>query len=332
MSSLTGERVARKSTNGVFYYFSDHLKTASVITDAAGVIKSESDYYPWGGELQVVNNDSNHYKFTGKERDAEPQLDYFGARYYSNGLGRWVSADWSATPVPVPYASFGDPQTLNLYGFVGGNPASKADPDGHLPDLEGLIITWTVDTYGPRVWPAIKSLGSDIGNAVSDFFDEAGRGFHAAYSNCPCSSQPAPSWSEEDSKNNNNSQSSNTAEQGRDAQGKFTSKQPGQSSPGATAEREALEAVGATKNTEAIPGSNRIPDGTITNAAGKVEQYVEGKSGAVVSNTAQLRQMAKAAMNATGKPLKLVTTNPNVKIAKTVSGNENIEIVQLNQK
>jgi hypothetical protein len=43
-----GERVARKSTNGVFYYFSDHLKTASVITDSSGNIKSESDFYPWG--------------------------------------------------------------------------------------------------------------------------------------------------------------------------------------------------------------------------------------------------------------------------------------------
>ncbi|MBZ5492453.1 MAG: hypothetical protein LAO76_16110 [Acidobacteriia bacterium] len=126
-----GERVARKSTNGVFYYFSDHLKTASVITDSAGNIKSESDFYPWGGELQFVANDSNHYKFIGKERDSETQLDYFGARYYSNGLGRWVSADWSPTPIPVPYADFGDPQSLNLYGFVGGNPASKADPDGH---------------------------------------------------------------------------------------------------------------------------------------------------------------------------------------------------------
>jgi uncharacterized protein RhaS with RHS repeats len=56
---------------GVFYYFSDHLKTASVITDAAGNIKAESDYYPWGGELQFANNDPNHYKFTGKERDSE---------------------------------------------------------------------------------------------------------------------------------------------------------------------------------------------------------------------------------------------------------------------
>jgi len=95
------------------------------------VIKAESDYYPWGGELQFVNDDSNHYKFTGKERDSETGLDYFGARYYSNGLGRWVSADWSATPIPVPYADFGDPQSLNLYGYVRGLPTTKADLDGH---------------------------------------------------------------------------------------------------------------------------------------------------------------------------------------------------------
>jgi RHS repeat-associated protein len=129
-----GERVARRDgatgAGGVFYYFSDHLKTASVITDSAGVIKAESDYYPWGGELQFVNNDTNDYKFTGKKRDVETGLDYFGARYYSNGLARFVSADWSATPVPVPYAHFDDPQTLNLYRYP-SNPETYADLDGH---------------------------------------------------------------------------------------------------------------------------------------------------------------------------------------------------------
>jgi RHS repeat-associated protein len=128
-----GERVARKDFpgNAASYYFSDHLKTASVITDSAGTIKSESDYYPWGGELQFANNDSNHYKFTGKEWDSETGLDYFGARYYANSLGRFVTSDWSSTPVPVPYADLRDPQSLNQYTYVRNIPTSTMDPDGH---------------------------------------------------------------------------------------------------------------------------------------------------------------------------------------------------------
>jgi RHS repeat-associated protein len=128
-----GERVARKDFPGfaVSYYFSDHLKTTDIVTDSQGNIKNESDFYPWGGELQFLNNDSNHYKFTGKERDSETQLDYFGARYYSNSLGRFLTPDWSATPVPVPYADLSDPQTLNQYSYVRNIPTSRADQDGH---------------------------------------------------------------------------------------------------------------------------------------------------------------------------------------------------------
>src|SRR5262249_33102753 len=50
-----GQRVARRDgptgAGGVFYYFSDHFMTASVITDSAGKVLADSDYYPWGGEL-----------------------------------------------------------------------------------------------------------------------------------------------------------------------------------------------------------------------------------------------------------------------------------------
>src|SRR5215468_9194323 len=133
-----GKRVARKdfsgSTTSVFYYFSDHLKTASVITDSAGTIKADSDYYPWGGELQFVNNDSNHYKFTGKERDGETGLDYFGARYCGNWLGRFLTPDWAAKATAVPYAEFSDPQSLNLYSYVRNIPTTAFDADGHVGD------------------------------------------------------------------------------------------------------------------------------------------------------------------------------------------------------
>lgn len=73
------------------------------------------------------------YKFTGKERDSESGLDMFGARYYGSSLGRFMTPDWAAKPTAVPYAYFGDPQSLNLYGYVGNNPLKRADPDGHCP-------------------------------------------------------------------------------------------------------------------------------------------------------------------------------------------------------
>jgi RHS repeat-associated protein len=145
-----GERVARKDfpSNAVSYYFSDHLQTASVITDSAGSIKSESDYYPWGGELQFVNNDGNHYKYGGHERDSETNLDYEGARYYSNGLGRFITPDWAAKPVAVPYAQYGNPQSLNLYSYAQNSPISTADLDGH---CDAVCIFNTVATIAAGI-------------------------------------------------------------------------------------------------------------------------------------------------------------------------------------
>jgi RHS repeat-associated protein len=75
--------------------------------------------------------DLNASRFTGKERDTESGLDYFGARYYASTLGRFMSPDWSEEPDPVPYADVENPQTLNLYGYVTNNPLRLYDPTGH---------------------------------------------------------------------------------------------------------------------------------------------------------------------------------------------------------
>lgn len=69
---------------------------------------------------------------SGKDRDTESGLDYFGARYYASTTGRWMSPDWSESPAPVPYANLQNPQSLNLYGYVSNNPLTRADQDGHL--------------------------------------------------------------------------------------------------------------------------------------------------------------------------------------------------------
>ena len=70
-------------------------------------------------------------RYTGKERDQESGNDYFGARYYASSMGRWLSPDWSAKVMPVPYAKLDDPQSLNLYAYAGNNPLSRVDRDGH---------------------------------------------------------------------------------------------------------------------------------------------------------------------------------------------------------
>jgi RHS repeat-associated protein len=70
-------------------------------------------------------------RYTGKERDTESGNDYFGARYYNSATGRFLSPDWSAKAEPVPYAKLDNPQSLNLYAYVGNNPLSRTDPTGH---------------------------------------------------------------------------------------------------------------------------------------------------------------------------------------------------------
>jgi hypothetical protein len=47
-------------------------------------------------------------------------------------MGRWMSTDWSAKVEPIPYASLGNPASLNLYAYVSNNPVSRIDLDGHL--------------------------------------------------------------------------------------------------------------------------------------------------------------------------------------------------------
>ena len=132
------------------FYVEDLLGSSRVITTNTGAVCYDADFYPFSGERTPYTNTctQNNYKFQGKERDTETGNDDFGARYYSNRFGRWLSSDWSAVPAPVPYANLTNPQTLNLYAMVADDPESFADLDGHastweyqLPGTGGLDVS-----------------------------------------------------------------------------------------------------------------------------------------------------------------------------------------------
>ena len=91
---FNGKRAARRDyQSNVAYYFADHIGTARVVTNSSGAILDDSDFYPFGGERAVSSSSGNKYKFTGKERGSESNLDNFGKRYFGSTMGRFMQPD-----------------------------------------------------------------------------------------------------------------------------------------------------------------------------------------------------------------------------------------------
>ena len=134
---MGGKLIAEYRDGTTYFRHDDHLGTARVLTMMNQAIHDSADFQPFGE--QSSGDTGTTHKFTGKERDGETLLDDFGARYYSSTMGRFMTPDWAARPASVPYAVFGDPQSLNLYGYVRNDPVSMADADGH---------TWEQDLFG----------------------------------------------------------------------------------------------------------------------------------------------------------------------------------------
>jgi RHS repeat-associated protein len=129
-----GKLFGNYDKTGLHFYLDDPLSTRRAQTNYAGVLEQTCSSLPFGDALSCTGGDlqvPTEHHFTGKERDTESGNDYFEARYFSSATGRFISPDWSAKQEPVPYAKLDNPQTLNLYAYVGNNPLSSADIDGH---------------------------------------------------------------------------------------------------------------------------------------------------------------------------------------------------------
>ncbi|MCL4852251.1 MAG: RHS repeat-associated core domain-containing protein, partial [Bryobacteraceae bacterium] len=113
-------------------------------------------------------------RFTGKERDAETGLDYFGARYYSGTQGRFTSVDPA-----MESALLEDPQTWNRYSYVYNRPLTLVDPDGRAPQLVtvpgGALIGFELGFAGYAIAQRLSggefrmrdALAAGAGGAVS---------------------------------------------------------------------------------------------------------------------------------------------------------------------
>jgi RHS repeat-associated protein len=146
--SFTDEEVAKQ-----YYYHGDHLGSAQLVTNYRGEEYERVEYTPYGElwieKASTASNLDIPYRFTGKERDEETGLYYYGARYLDAKAGRWLSAD-PALGEYIPEAPVNEEarkrngslpgmggvyNTINahLYHYAGNNPLKYTDPDGKSP-------------------------------------------------------------------------------------------------------------------------------------------------------------------------------------------------------
>jgi RHS repeat-associated protein len=157
----------------------DHLGSSSITIDhASGELVEARTYQPYGATESDYRPDRwkgyrADYGFTGKEEDVEVGLQYFGKRYLSPYLGRWISADPLAVHVPGS-------ADLNLYAYVTGRVLKSTDPLGLAPTAEQKFLMKGIDSVGaamknPKLATQMKALilkadveWGDLGGAKGD--------------------------------------------------------------------------------------------------------------------------------------------------------------------
>ena len=122
--------VAGNAEPNVYFYHSDHLGSASWITEAGGKPVQHIQYLPYGEPFvnQRVSGYNERFTFTGKERDEETGYSYFGARYMEHEiLTSFISVDRYASKYPF----------ISPYAYCAWNPLRITDPNGDSIRLEG---------------------------------------------------------------------------------------------------------------------------------------------------------------------------------------------------
>ena len=107
-----------------------------------GIISAKYEYGPFGEVFCSVGDMAkvNPFQFSTKYTDNETDLVYYGYRYYSPALGRWLSRD--------PIEEKGG---LNLYGFVNNDPVNGYDVLGMWGNNLHEVLTrrWALRKHYP---------------------------------------------------------------------------------------------------------------------------------------------------------------------------------------
>ena len=151
----------------VYFYHSDHLGSASWITDNGGIAVQHLQYLPYGEPFvdQRMSGYNERFTFTGKERDEETGYGYFGARYMDHELlTSFISVDRYASKYP----------SISPYAYCGWNPIRLTDPTGDTICINGQhykpgMSSNGLDEFSKKAVDALNTMyGTDEGRSLID--------------------------------------------------------------------------------------------------------------------------------------------------------------------
>ena len=126
--------------------------------NGSGTSSASQTYFPYGNQRGTGSGVSSYTdkQFTGQQREGE--FYYMKARFYDPDTGLFLQPD---SIVPNP----GDPQSLNRYTYVSGNPMIFTDPTGYFPGCGvcGQVVGAITSTIG-----AVGDVVTDIPSLVSN--------------------------------------------------------------------------------------------------------------------------------------------------------------------
>ncbi|MFN7928342.1 MAG: RHS repeat-associated core domain-containing protein [Blastocatellia bacterium] len=141
------------------YQHPDRLGTR-LVTNTAGGIVSENIGLPFGniiaGESTNIGGSATKKRFTTYDRSDTTTLDYAVNRNYSAAQGRFTQVD----PIGINASSLENPQSLNLYAYVGNDPINRTDPDG---------LFWKeIGNFFKKVGKFFSKVGEVIGRVLNN--------------------------------------------------------------------------------------------------------------------------------------------------------------------
>lgn len=146
---------------GELFLHSDYRRSTRAASGPDGLLAAAVDFDVFGNPAGPSPVLPFRYGFTGREYHAEAQAYYFGARYYSPVLRRFI------TPDDQLGGRLLDRDTANLYAYVLNDPATLTDWTGHSWwDFAGQVILDTAMIAGGIAVIALTGGAANIAGST----------------------------------------------------------------------------------------------------------------------------------------------------------------------